>query len=121
MLQVLWISRHQMTTAQFADLERVLGEPVKLTCWTHTVYSIESLEPMICQADAIAVVLPACLLAQLVQKAVGRPVLQSVAARQPTGRIITLPDGRTEPEFAFIHRGWQQVIYMEMEVKDLFQ
>ena len=35
--RVLWISRHTMTAAQRADLERVMGGAVELTPWTDTV------------------------------------------------------------------------------------
>lgn len=30
MKKVLWISRHEMTTAQLSDLERIMGGTVKL-------------------------------------------------------------------------------------------
>ena len=32
MKKVLWISRHEMTTAQLSDLERIMGGTVKLLC-----------------------------------------------------------------------------------------
>ena len=119
MKQVLWISRHQMTPAQRADLERALQDTVQLTCWTQTVRALAQLEPAVRAADAVAAVLPVELLAQLVRLADGRPVLQAVSERQPTGRMLTLPDGRREAEFAFAHRCWQQIVRLELEVRDL--
>ena len=119
MKQVLWISRHQMTPAQRADLERVLRDSVQLTCWTQTVRDLTQLIPAIQAADAVAAVLPVELLAQLLRLAAGRPVLQAVSKRQPTGRILILPDGRQEAEFTFVHRGWQQIVRLELEVRDL--
>lgn len=91
MKRVLWISRHQMTVEQRSDLERVMGEEV----------------------------LPVELLAELVRLAGKRPVFQAAAVRTPTGRFHTLPDGRREPEFAFAHGGWQQILRLELEVKHL--
>ena len=109
MKQVLWISRHQMTPAQRADLERALQDTVQLTCWTQTVRALAQLEPAVRAADAVAAV----------RLADGRPVLQAVSERQPTGRMLTLPDGRREAEFAFAHRCWQQIVRLELEVRDL--
>ena len=37
MKQVLWVSRHEMTPQQLADLERALGDSVELRPWPDTV------------------------------------------------------------------------------------
>ena len=120
MKQVLWISRHQMTPAQREDLERVMQDAVQLTCWTQTVCNLAQLVPTVQAVDAVAAVLPTALLAELLKRAAGRPVLQAVSERRPTGRTLTLPDGRQEAEFAFVHRGWQQIVRLELEVRNLF-
>ena len=119
MKRVLWISRHQMTPLQRMDVERALQDAVQLTCWTQTVRDLAQLAPAVRAADAVAAVLPVELLAQLIRLAEGRPVLQAVSERQPTGRMLALPDGRQEAEFAFVHRGWQQIVRLELEVRDL--
>ena len=119
MKRVLWISRHQMTAEQRSDLERVMGEAVELRPWTETVEDLTELCPEVERADAAAAVLPVELLAELVRLAGKRPVLQTAAVRTPTGRVRTLPDGRREPELAFAHGGWRQILRLELEVRDL--
>lgn len=117
--RVLWISRHTMTNTQKADLERIMGGAVRLTAWADTVTDVEALRPVVEQADAVAAVLPAEKLAQLLTVAGNRPVLQAVSARCPTGQWTTLPDGRREQEFAFVHQGWQQILDIRIQTKAL--
>lgn len=120
MKRVLWISRHQMTEEQRSDLERVMGEEVELHTWAETVTDLADLRPELERADAVAAVLPVEGLAGLMKIAGKRPVLQSAAIRTPTGRILTLPDGRKEPEFTFAHGGWRQILRLELEIKELY-
>jgi len=119
MKHVLWVSRHEMTPDQRADLERIMGGPVELICWRDTVREASELVPALKQADAAAVVLPLELLAELLPLAGEKPVLQAVSGRVPTGRTVSTPDGRQEPEFAFVHRGWRQVVRLELETRRL--
>ena len=119
MKRVLWISRHQMTEEQWADLERAMGDRVELTVWPDTVENLMALKPEVERADAVAAVLPVELLADLLKLAGERPVLQAVSVRRPTGRVLALPDGRKEPEFAFGHRCWRQIVRLELETRDL--
>lgn len=119
MKKVLWISRHTMTEPQYRNLVQVLGDEVQLLPYTETVKRVDVLRPLIEQADAIAAVLPVELLAELVTHANRRPVLQSVAGRRFTGRRIPLPDGRSEPEIAFEHLYWQQIVKLELQTKRL--
>lgn len=119
MKTVLWISRHVMTAAQFVDLERVMGEPVRLLPWRDTVYSLAPLTPMLAKCDAVAAVLPPELLRELLRMAGRKPVLRAFSERKPTGRTSVLPDGRQEPEFAFVHQGWEQILRMEITVRRL--
>ena len=113
MKTVLWISRHTMTEPQLRDLARVLGDTVQVLPYTQTVKQADVLRPLIEQADAIAAVLPVELLAD------GRPVLQSVAGRRFTGRTLHLADGQTEPEIAFEHLYWQQIVKLELQTRRL--
>ena len=119
MKNVLWVSRHEMTDAQLADLERIMEGPVRLLPWRDTVRDVSALTPAVEQADAVAAVLPPELTARLLRLAGGKPVLQAVSRRLPTGRTRVTPQGGQEPEFAFVHDCWQQVLRLEIETKVL--
>ena len=119
MKRVLWVSRHRMSPDQRKDLERIMGGPVELLPWRETVRDISVLLPSLKVADAAAVVLPLELLALLIPLAGGKPVLQAVSGRVPTGRMIPASDGGPEPEFAFVHQGWRQILRLVLETKDL--
>ena len=95
------------------DLERVMGGAVTLLPWRDTVRDVELLRPLVAECDAVAAVLPPELLGPLLRMAAGKPLLRAVSGRVPTGRTLTLPDGRREPEFAFVHRGWEQILRAE--------
>ena len=111
---VLWISRHTMTPDQLAELERGLGGPAELIPWRETVEDPAQLLPSIRRADAVAAVLPLEVMARLLPLVGERPLLVARSGRIPTGRILTLPDGRQEAEFAFVHRGWQRLLRAEV-------
>ena len=117
--RVLWISRHTMTGEQRADLERIMGGPVELTVWSDTVENLRDLQPLVRRSDAVAAVLPAEKLAQLLEIAGGRPVLQAKSGRMATGRWTTQPDGRREREFVFVHCGWQQILQVRIKTRAL--
>ncbi len=119
MKTVLWISRHEMAMAQLADLERVMGGPVRLLLWRDTVYTLAPLAPLLAECDAVAAVLPPELLRELLRMAGEKPVLRAVSGRRPTDRTLVLPDGRQEPEFAFVHQGWEQILRLEISVRRL--
>lgn len=119
MKTVLWVSRHEMGRTQREDLERIMGGPVRLLPWRDTVRDVLELAPALAEADAAAVVLPLDLLAQLLPLAEGKPVLQAVSAREATGRTLLTSDGKTEPEFAYLHRGWRRVRRLELVTEEL--
>ena len=98
MKKVLWISRHEMTTAQLSDLERIMGGKVELLCWKENVRNVTELMPLIEQADAIAAVLPLQMQSNLLKVAEGKPVLQAMAERVLSETERTLEDGRKERE-----------------------
>ena len=114
MKKVLWVSRHEMTDAQFADLERGMGDRVELICQKDTIRNAKELLPQIQLADAVAVVLPLHLLAEVLSLAGGKPVLQAVAERVLAD---TLEDGRKEKGVRFIHKHWEQVLKVEIETR----
>ncbi len=119
MKTVLWISRHEMTEAQLRDLERVMGGPVSLLPHRDSVTDPSLLREEVGCVDAIAAVLPPELLAELLKLAGRKPLLRSLAGREPTGRIVISPAGRPEPEFRFVHLGWEQVLRVEIVTKKL--
>lgn len=119
MKQVLWISRHEMTPAQFADLERAMDSQIRLLPWKDSVRDMRELAPLVKASDAVAAVLPPELLGELLKLAGGKPVLRAISGREPTGRTLTLADGRTEPEFAFVHCGWEQILVAEFSARRL--
>ena len=70
-------------------------------------------------AGAVAAVLPPELLAKLLTLAGNKPVLRAVSERRATGCIRTLPDGRREQEFAYVHAGWEQLLRMDVRTRRL--
>lgn len=119
MKNVLWISRHEMTGEQRADLERALGGPVELTVWRDTVTDLSALCPAVETADAVAAVLPLDLLAGLLDLAGGKMVLRAVTRRVPTDTFRILPDGRREREYIYEHQYWEQVLRLRVETRRL--
>ena len=118
MKKVLWISRHEMTPEQRSDLDRITGG-AELLLWKETVTDIAKLLPLLQKADAVAAVLPPELLAELLALAGDKPVLRAVSERKATGRFHTLPDGRREQEFAYVHGGWEQLLRMDVRTRRL--
>ena len=119
MKRVLWISRHEMTPEQRADLERALGDSVTLSVWADTVEDLAALRPALEAADAVAAVLPLHLLSGLLDMAGDKMVLRSVTRRVVAGRVRTLPDGRTEREFSYVHLYWEQALCLRVETRRL--
>lgn len=117
--QILWISRHEMTPDQYADLERIMDEPIKLIPWRETVHDVAELAPWLSQVDVIAAVLPITILAQLFSLSPGIPIIQAISGRKATGQTIITPNGQQESEFIFAHLGWQQIIHLEIKTKIL--
>ena len=119
MKNVLWISRHQMTPDQEKDLQRILGQRYHLLQYTETVRRIEQILPELQWADVICAVLPPELCSQVLTAVPGKPLLRAVSGRVPTSRMFTTADGRREQEFAFVHRGWEQILRLEIETQML--
>ena len=115
MKTVLWISRHNMTPEQYSDLERIMGGPVCLHQWPDTVADVADMAVEVREADAVAAVLPPELLAELLRMVEGKPVLIAESARVPTGRMRE----NEEPEFAFVHRCWRQLLRLEIKTQML--
>lgn len=119
LINVLWISRHQMTDPQEKDLQRILGQPYQLLQYTDTVGKIAQILPELKWAHVICAVLPPELCRQILLTVPGKPLLRSLSGRVPTGRMVSTPDGRQEQEFAFVHQGWEQILRMDIETRML--
>ena len=104
-----------MTPEQLADLRRIAGEEIALTVWPDTVQDVQSLLPALAECDMAAAVLPPVKLGELLPLLGEKPLLHAVSKRVPTGRTLTLPDGRREAEFAFVHERWERILRMELE------
>lgn len=111
MKRVLWISRHFLSSAQLAGLERFCGDEISVTSWQENVEDLQDLHNAVADAQVIAAVLPVHLLAQLVQKAEGKPVLVSIAKRE------LIPTEGGEPLTRFTHGGWQRIAKLELEME----
>ena len=92
MKKVLWVSRHEMTPEQRADLDRIMGG-AQLLPWQETVTDVARLAPLVRRADAVAAVLPPELLEKLLALAQGKPVLCAVNQRRATGASASCPTG----------------------------
>jgi len=119
MKKVLWISRHEMTPLQKSDLDRVMGDRVELISLQNTIHNVDEVRSSLPIVDAVAVVLPPDMLQQLLAIVGDKPVLRAVSNRKPTGRMLTLQDGRQEPEFAFVHVYWEQVLSVDIRTRRL--
>jgi len=116
--KVLWVSRHNMTDHQIAELRRICSDDISITQYADTLDSIEPLYPLIDECDIIAVVLPIQLLKDLVAYT-DKMVIMTVSERKATGRLQRLPDGRLDPEFIVTPSSWIQIVQFELQTRKL--
>ena len=133
MRKVLWFSRHAMTTAQKADLEKALGAPLQIAQINGTAANVhvpfqsaapetgetvadiiltgeqKPLKELVKEFDEVAAVLPLNILSQLLPFCPAGRVLQAKNKR------ILLEDGKVE----FCHDGWQGVLEVKIVTEDL--
>lgn len=116
MTKVLWLSRHSMTSAQVADLERIYGSDVTVKCFTDSVTGWRQVCEIGEDCDVLAVVLPPAILADLTNPRNNtKPVIRAMANRVETGNTVVNPaTGKEEKEFRFEHTGWEKVIKVEV-------
>ena len=120
MTKVLWISRHQMTSDQIADLERIYGD-VEVSQFADSVSGAKQVVELGNECDVLAVVLPPAILADVVNPRVNtKPVIRAIANRVQTGGTVLNPaTGKEEPEFRFEHAGWERVLKIEVVTERL--
>lgn len=119
MKNVLWISRHEMTPEQFADLERVAGDEIKLNVYSDSVKDIADLKDAISKSEIIAAVLPSGLMSDLWKSLDGQMLVEAASERVATGRTLVLNDGRREKEFIFRHKCWKQILKYDVVSEEL--
>lgn len=120
MTKILWLSRHTMTEAQIADLNRIYGE-IEVKTFDQSVSGWKDVVEAGADCDVLAVVLPPAILADLTNPRNNiKPVIRAKANRVPTGNTIVNPaTGKEETEYRFEHAGWEKVIKIEVVVEAL--
>ena len=120
MTKILWLSRHTMTEAQVADLNRIYGE-IEVKTFDQSVSGWKDVLEAGKDCDVLAVVLPPAILADLTNPRNNqKPVIRAKANRVATGNTIINPDtGKEEIEYRFEHAGWEKVVKIEVVVKAL--
>ncbi len=120
MTKILWLSRHHMTEAQVADLNRIYGE-IEVKTFDQSVSGWKDVVEAGADCDVLAVVLPPAILADLTNPRNNqKPVIRAKANRVPTGNTITNPaTGKEETEYRFEHAGWERVVKIEVVVEAL--
>lgn len=114
MVNILWISRHALSTEQLDDLCRIYGGEIAITPHADNVARVADLRDEIGAADVIAAVLPVNLLADLLRAAGDKPVIRARMRRT----LEPSPDGG-EPTAVMHHEAWEQVLRVEVETVDL--
>ena len=120
MTKILWLSRHEMTEEQFADLKRIYGK-IKVKTFNQSVSGWKDVVEAGADCDVLAVVLPPAILADLTNPRNNqKPVIRAKANRVPTGKTIINPaTGKEETEYRFEHAGWERVLKIEVVVEAL--
>ena len=119
-MRVLWLSRHELTEAQVADLNQIYGE-IEVKTFKQSVSSWKDVVEAGTDCDVLAVVLPPAILADLTNpRNNSKPVIRAKANRVPTGNTIVNPaTGKEETEYRFEHAGWERVVKIEVVVEAL--
>ena len=106
--KILWLSRHDLTTEQASDLERIYGD-IEIKKVSVTVESAKDVVACGSDCDIFAVVLPDRVLQELIKRT-NKPIIMSVACRMFTGKYIINPaTGKHEKEYMFRHRYWERI------------
>ena len=121
--KILWLSRHNMTGEQYADLKRIYGNygKIEIKQVSKTVNGWQDVVDLGYDCDVLAVVLPISILADLTNPRNNRkPVIRAKSNRVPTGKSVLNPaTGKEEEEYLFEHVGWEQIESVVLSVKEL--
>lgn len=119
-MKILWLSRHDLTEEQIADLKRIYGE-IEVKNFDQKVQNWRDVAKAGADCDVLAVVLPPAILADLTNPQNNtKPVIRAKANRVPTGNTVVNPaTGKEETEYRFKHAGWERVIKVEVVVEAL--
>lgn len=114
-MKILWLSRHNMTSSQLADLKRIYGD-IEIKSFDQTVSNWKDVVAVGEDCDILAVVLPPNILMDLLNpRNNSKPVIRAKANRVPTGRMVVNPaTGVEETEYRFEHEAWEQVLKFEV-------
>lgn len=114
MKNVLWVSRHEMTTGQREDLQRILADDFTTEVIGHTIKTVDEIVARADEKDIIAVVLPPQLTCNLLKEIKDQKVIQSVSKR------IEVPNPETgKSDFIFVHDRWEHIVKLDIEVATL--
>jgi hypothetical protein len=123
MKKILWLSRHEMTQEQYADLTDIFGSDIEVKEYKESVNSAADVLKIGEDCDVLAVVLPPAMLADLTNPRINtahKPVIRAVADRVETDIVAINPaTGKEERQFKFVHRAWEQVLKIEVVTKTL--
>lgn len=105
--KVLWLSRHDMTVAQFNSLKKEFGDDVEIVQIEETITDIVDFceKHNINEYDAVCAVLPTDKLAELRKCYDGR-ILTAVSERTRTGVDVNPDTGKEEPIYQFVFKHW---------------
>ena len=109
MKKVLWFSRHSMTEAQNAALQRIYGN-INVNQIDRTIQSVSDIKADIDAADVIAIVAPLPLQKQFLEAAGNKPVIFA-----KTDRIVSHDGGKT----SFVFSGWYRIRKIEVVTEKL--
>ena len=119
MTNILWVSRHTLTSDQITDLKSIYGE-ISITQYDKTITDVSELTKQ-GDSDVYAVVLTAELISDLMKIIPeGRQVIQAVSERVFTGKTLVNPaTGQEEKEYAYRHKCWRRVVKAVFETEEL--
>ena len=119
-IRALWLSRHDMTDEQKADLERIYPscEIVKLD---QTADNVQTLLEWCKGFDVLAAVLPIELLCELMKlKPDGLRVIFARSERVKTEKTVLNPaTGGMDSEYLFRFDGWREIVRLDCEITNL--
>lgn len=108
MKKVMWFSRHEMSSEQRNDLERIYGS-VEINQVNKTVRTAYELKEEIEAADVVAIVAPINMQQQFLKLAGNRPVITATSERL----LIKQEDG-SEDKVVFQFKNWQRLVKIEV-------